>query len=263
MKCSGGTVVIRLFCALCLCACLCCFGCGKKDAPEAVNDQYKVLLEELDADTVGKSIEKLQAFQAQYSRYKIADSAAEKIESLQNDSTDRYLAARDLARDGEFDRADTILKDLVEYFPTTSQGKNAAQYLEFEFPLMMADHLMMDKEFEKAETILRKLRAKKFSNEQSMVVEAKLDGITRSAQYASLGNDARAQSFGRKVKMMEEVYYNENSAYTPDLEQLRQVNKSISDEPGVTLNFLHASEQGFTFTTTHEKGTGSVFTFQN
>ena len=77
--------------------------------------------------------------------------------------------------------------------------------------------------------------------------------------------DASAMSAGRNCKLAVEVYYysqDESRTYTSDLGELLKIDKNLTDDRGVTLVFLFASESGYTFYTQHAKSkTKRTFTF--
>jgi hypothetical protein len=50
----------------------------------------------------------------------------------------RFLEARDVARGGDLARAERMLTDLARTVPDTEEGRLAAHYLRFEFPLFKA-----------------------------------------------------------------------------------------------------------------------------
>jgi len=242
-------------------------GCGKKENTPPMEEEYFALLSELDPDTLGAGIQKLSEFAKKYEEYKISEQAIYKIKTLKSKIRENYLRARDITRAREFDKGEKILTDIATHFPDSLEGEQARAFLNFEFPMNKAQSLLIQSKMSEAEEVLRDLRKESLTPDQTEIVEKMLDGMARNIEGRKRQYDAKARSVGRNAKLAQEVYYNDREsvrgAYTSDLNDLLGVAKNLADDPNITFRFLHGSEKGFTFFTTHSEGTGRTFQYHD
>ena len=86
----------------------------------------------MDPDRLGASAAGLAVFLETCRAYEIAPEVEAEMDRLRALGEGRYHEARELARKGEFDRAEAILEDLARYYPDTPDGESAKEHLRFE-----------------------------------------------------------------------------------------------------------------------------------
>ncbi|HEX6789701.1 MAG TPA: hypothetical protein VF247_00195 [Candidatus Krumholzibacteria bacterium] len=126
------------------------FACQSSNVPTPpdILARYHALTDTLSFDTPGESVALLESFLSDNRRYQIADSAAQKIVVYRGATHGLYHLARELARDGEFDRAEQMLQDLA--LVDTEDGKSARTHLQYEFYIEKAKWLLVRQRFEEA-----------------------------------------------------------------------------------------------------------------
>lgn len=161
--------------------------CGKKSTPEPVMDEFDNLVANLDPDTPGQNVQKLEAFREKNTRYVITDKATAQIERIREQVLGRYVIARDLAREGDVERAQIILNDLADHFSDTPDGRQARDYLRFDFHLFKISRLSSQGKYDEAESALKRLREGDITPVQKQNLERMLDAITqaRDMQFQS------------------------------------------------------------------------------
>ena len=79
--------------------------------------------------------------------------------------------------------------------------------------------------------------------------------------------DTSAKSAGRNAQTALEIYYNHQTdvmgEYPNELGPLLEIDRNLTDDPGVTFLFVYASSSGYTLHTSHAQGTGMVFVFHD
>jgi hypothetical protein len=80
------------------------------------------------------------------------------------------------------------------------------------------------------------------------------DGIIGQLDFRNPEN-LQAEMSGRNALTAEEVYYQDHDIYVNNLESLLRVNHDLSEDPQVTFTFYGANVEGFTFATSHYRGT--------
>lgn len=198
-------------------AALIILSCGKKQTPEHVLKSYEKLKSELGQDAIGESIKKLEDFGKMNRSYKIADVVSEEIKKLREKIDGRFHFAKELARSGEFEQAEKILKDLAQYFPDTEDGKLAKKDLQFDFYMFKAQTLTMKRQLDEAEQIIKELLEKDISSDQKEIAERLLDSISISKQATEQSRLANMKSFCANLRILLEMYYNENGSYPAHL----------------------------------------------
>lgn len=124
---------------------------GGAPTPPGVLARYHALVDTLSFDTPGESVARLEAFLAEAGKYQVADSVEAKIVIYRGATHGLYHQARELARDGEFDRAEAMLQDLAQ--TDTEDGRSARTHLEFEFYLEKAKYFLVRQQFEEARSV--------------------------------------------------------------------------------------------------------------
>lgn len=168
-------------------------GCAqeKTATPGEVQARFHALLDTLDTNSPGESVQSLEAFRREYKQYEIADSARLEMERFQSATDGRYHEARELARRGEFDGAEYILKDLARV-PDTEDGASAARHLEFEFYFEKSKWLLVRQRFDESEAVARELLSRDLNRFQHDQVEQILDHVGNVD--AAIGQSERAQT---------------------------------------------------------------------
>ena len=152
---SSVVVVLASLAAVFLWGCL-----PTKSAPPELRASYQELKARLDDDTPGDSIRKLEAFKKTCAGYDLSKTVAEEIARLRAEIPGRYHMGRELAREGDFSRAESVLADLADNVPETEDGRRAKEFLAFDFYLFKAQRLMMERSLDEAEKTLQELLAR-------------------------------------------------------------------------------------------------------
>ncbi len=239
---------------------LCTPGCvDKVETPLQVLEEYQELITSLDPDRIGDSIERLESFRDRHRRYVIMRSAEKEIEALGRQVPDRYHLARELARDGDYERAETILLDLTKHFAQSPDGRNAAEYLKFEFHFSMAQQLLMARRPDLAELVARQLASRRLTAIQTQQLERLLDSITTTIRAQGQADQARAQSASRQIQVLLAQRYVEYDSYPEELtlETLDLLNRDRADRIRSDLSAIEGyqtSGRGFSMTTVSRNG---------
>ncbi len=165
-------------------------GCtGTQPTPEDVRQAYARLKAELDEDTPGASIERLETFRKQNARYPIANTISEDIARLRSKTKGQFHRGRELAREGKFDEAEKILHDLSRHLSDAEEGKMAKQFMQFDLYMLKATRFMMDRRLNEAEQAVREALRKDLTQEQTFQLERMLDGISNAKlSHAGMGD---------------------------------------------------------------------------
>jgi tetratricopeptide (TPR) repeat protein len=150
--------------------------CSRQKAPTPAELQarFRALVDTLDTTTPGRSVEQLDAFLREAAKYEIADSVQMEMEKYRAATRGRYHQARSLAREGEFDAAESMLQDLA-LLPDTDDGQSARHHLEFEFYIEKARWLLVRQRFDEAEAVARELLTRDLNRFQADEAEKILD----------------------------------------------------------------------------------------
>ena len=152
--------------------------CSKRQTPDYVLEAYAELKAELDPDTVGDNMAKLEAFKKKYSLYAITVVVDEEILQWNDKAKLQVKRAKNLARKGDLDRAQRILEDLAQTMPSTNTGKEAQQYLAFKIPMFRINQFMSEGQLYDAEATLLELREQVLTPHQTRQVETMLDNVS-------------------------------------------------------------------------------------
>ena len=174
-------------------------GCSEKSpTPQDVSTRFHALLDTLDTDAPGASLQTLEAFLKENQHYTIADSVQDQIVIRRGEMHGRYHEARELARDGEFDRAERMLQDL-SLAQDTEDGTSAQQHLEFEFYMEKAKWLLVRQRFDESEAVARMLLTRDLTRFQRDQVEQVLDFVSNVDGAVAMGEKSKAQAACRQL----------------------------------------------------------------
>jgi hypothetical protein len=152
-------------------------GCSKHEpAPPDLRVEYQALLGTLDDDLPGASASRLAEFMNANRKYDIVTEVETEIARLRSLADGRYHEARELAREGDFDRAEGMLQDLATYLSDTPDGESAKEHLAFNFYLGKAQWLMVRQRWEEGADVVRPLLERDLTRVQREQVETILDG---------------------------------------------------------------------------------------
>lgn len=181
----------------------------KAATPRDVSVQFHALLDSLDTDSPGASALDLEAFLKENERYTIADTVRNEIAIRRGETDGRYHEARELARDGEFDRAEHVLTDLA-LAADTEDGASAARHLEFEFYFEKAKWLLVRQRFEESEAVARELLTHDLNRFQRDQVEQILDHASHIDAAVDMTERARAEGACRQlIVFLANLYVND------------------------------------------------------
>ena len=244
-----------------LCLLMVALGCAreKQPTPPAVEAHFYAMLDSLAEAPPGASVSTIAAFLRRYGVYQIADTAQIALERARSAADGRYHEARELARRGEFDRAESILEDLATHLADTPDGENAKRYLEFEFYLGKAQWLLVHQRHEECEAVARALLARDLTAFQVEQVEKTLDNAGYVDTAFSMSERANAENACRQLSMMLVQRYVEEGIY-PSRLNLSDVKRWESFSSEAILRGLSAiedyriSKQSFSFVGVSAKG---------
>lgn len=190
-------------------------GCRRPvETPQEVAHAYSALLASLDASRPGDSVARLQNFATRYAAYPIAQTVAADITPWRRQLEPAYLKARDLARDGRFDEAQTILVDLAQ-LQDEPAGRMAREFLSFEFHQLKASQLLVKGDTAAARAAggeLRKLplnEGQRASAERLLDSVGLVDGANRMTRTTALQSAARMIQVALHGSFAEEGRYPE------------------------------------------------------
>jgi tetratricopeptide (TPR) repeat protein len=199
-------------------------GCAaEKEAPETVQPtplevkvEFFALLETLDDDRPGAAVEGLQTFLSENKSYEIADTVRNEIERFRSYADGRYHEARELAREGRFERAEEILEDLA-HLPDTPDGEGAREHLEFDYYLGKAQWLLMRQRYRESASVARALLEQDLTPTQANQVESILDNVGHVDAALAHAERTNAHNACRHVMVMLAQQFVEEGRYPSDL----------------------------------------------
>ena len=169
-------------------------GCSKpQPTPPEVEAEFRTLLEAVDNDRPGASVALLNEFMARNKKFDVVSKVEREIEDLRSLADGRYNEAREVAREGDFDRAEGMLKDLATHFSDKSDGESAKQHLEFDFYHGKAEWLMVRQRWEESGEVARPLLERDLTRAQQEKVGTILDGASQAGAAHSQATRAQAQ----------------------------------------------------------------------
>lgn len=248
------TILIVVGCGLAVSGCM-----ATKATPKEVTEQYAQLKSGLDEDALGASIEKLEAFRREHAAYDIATSVAKDIAALRAGEEGRFHKARELAREGEFTRAEKIMRDLVRCYGDTDEGRMAREFMQFEFFMFKANRLMMDRTLDEAETTLKELVTRKLTPEQTQQAERLLDAISNVRSSMAMANAAQMKNACRMLQVLLHRHQVENDSYPEELslDDLGFAPRSAQDRIKKSLSAIEdyeVTDEGFRFVAVGKSG---------
>jgi len=235
-------------------------GCEKEKAatPRDVSANFHALLDSLDAESPGQSAELLEAFAREHASYQIADSARLEMKRLEVASEGRYHEARELARDGQFDRAEHMLRDLA-LSTDTEDGVSAARHLEFEFYFEKAKWLLIRQRFEESEAVARELLTHDLNRFQRDQVEQILDHAAHIDAAVEMTEHSQADGACRQlVVFLANLYVNEgqypNTLSLSELERLDPYSSRSIVEALESIEDYQATRDNYSLVAVSKRG---------
>ncbi len=219
--------------------------------PPEIEEQLIALLETVDDDRPGKSIQELEVFLLEYGNYEIKTMVESEIDHFRGSLEGRYREARELARNGQFERAESMLEDLA-LLPETSAGARAAKHLDFEFYFGRLQRLLVGQRFAEASATARKLQKMDLTPMQADRVEATLDMLGQVDTAMGQAHKASAQAACRQLTILLETTYVEEGQYPSSLSlaQLEQMDPYGSRSIQKNLSAIESyrtTRDGFSF----------------
>lgn len=234
-------------------------GCAKEaPTPHDVAARFHALVDTLDVNSPGESVELLQTFLGEYESWEIADSVRLEMERFRAATDGRYHEARELARDGEFDGAEYILKDLARV-SDTEDGASAKRHLEFEFYFEKAKWFLIRQRFDESEAVARDLLARDLNRFQRDQVEQILDHVGNVDAAIGQSDRARAEGACRQLMVfLANVYVNDGRyperLSLSDLENLDPYTSKTIIGALASIDDYQASEDNYSLVAVSKSG---------
>jgi len=245
------------------------FSCGeKRETPPEVRESYQQLKSELDEDSLGESIKILEDFRSDHSAYTIFWIIDEDIARLRKTINGQLRMAREMARDGDLERAEIMIKDLAEHFPDTEDGEMAEKHLQFEFYRLKATRLMMDENFDEARQAINELMEKDLTAQQAYYAENLLDGISTAMHGRSKAEAQIVKAACHKLFMLLKMYEARHGYYPGSLTLASMSLGDHSDQKYIKsalsaiINYK-VSEEDFSFTAVSKDGKTHILVTQD
>jgi len=189
-------------------------GCSSSQStPPEVDAEFRALLETAEQEPPGASIARLTEFRKKQSRYDIVTEVDGEIERLGSIADGRYHEARELAREGDFERAEGMLQDLAACSPETSGAESAKQHLAFDFYLGKAKWLLVHQRWEEGGEVARSLLDRDLTREQREQVEAILDHTAHVTAAYAQATRAQARVACRELAIHLQMMQAEDGRY--------------------------------------------------
>jgi hypothetical protein len=186
--------------------------CQSRTAPREVQAEYVELIASLDQDVPGESLLRLKDFAKRYESYDIASRALHDAAAWRNMLQPRYLEARDLVRDGQFDQAERALKDLA-LVPDEPAGKQSSEFLAFEFHRMKASRLLVTGDTTGADAAARALIGSQPGDQQMAAAQQLLDAVATARLGARMTMTTALQSSARALQVFLHSHYADMGQY--------------------------------------------------
>jgi len=176
-------------------------GCMRPvETPPEVAQAYSALLASLDASRPGDSVARLQNFATRNAAYPIAQTVAADLTPWRRQLEPAYLKARDLARDGRFDEAQTILVDLAQ-LQDEPAGRMAREFLSFEFHQLKASQWLVKGDTAAAKAAAGELRNLPLKEGQRASAERLLDSAGLVDSASRMTRTTALQSAARMIQV--------------------------------------------------------------
>ena len=185
---------------------------AREAAPADVRAAYSNLLASLDPETPGFSLLRLKAFARRHARYDVASVAEQDAAVWRDRLQPAYLRARDLVREGRFETAEAMLKDLA-LVPDEPAGEQAVAFLAFDFHQVKASRLLVMGDSAGAEAAARGLLGKVRGDDQMTAAQQLLDAAAMATLGARMTRTTALQSAARTLQVFLHSYYADNGRY--------------------------------------------------
>jgi len=203
-------------------------GCeGRREAPPDVAQAFSTLVISLDPNTPGASLVSLREFSSRHAGYSIASDVDKVIASWRGKLEPAYLRGRDLVREGKFEQAEAVLKDLA-LVPDEKAGRLSREFLAFEYPQLKATRLLQKGDSAGAEAVLRKMTQTELSEDQMAATQRLLDAASIAGTGAMMTRTTAMKSAARALHVFLLSSYMDNGQYpaaltldSPELASLR------------------------------------------
>jgi len=150
-------------------------------------------------------------------QFDIVSEVEAEIDRVRALAEGRYRDARDLAREGDFARAEEMLQDLAIHLPETSDGARAGEHLTFDFYNGKAQALMVLERWEEAGEVARPLLDLDLTPAQETQIQTMLDAVSNVVTAYSMATRTQAMVDTRLVVMFLELTYQEEGQYPRSL----------------------------------------------
>lgn len=234
--------------------------CAQRESPTPndVSARFHSLRDSLDADAPGEAVHSLEAFVDENRRYQIADSARVEMLRFRSMLDGRYHEARELAREGEFDAAEWMLRDLA-LLPHTEDGASAARHLEFEFYFEKAKWLLIRQRFDESEAVARELLTRDLNRFQRDQVEQILDHTANIDGAIGMSERSKAEGACRQlIVFLANVYVNEGrypaSLSLDDLERLDPYSSRTIVDALASIDDYRGSQDNYSLVAVSKRG---------
>jgi len=227
--------------------------------PPEVEAEFFALIEAADPEHPGADARKLRAFLRENIAYEIADTVQIEAERYHAAAVGRYHKARELSRQGQFDRAQQILEDLAHNLPDTPAGEIAREYLVFDFDMGKAKWLMVRQRFAECEAVARTLLDRDLTSNQMAQVEDILDSVGYVAAAQVRVERSTAENACRQLRVMLANQFVDQGGYPSSL-KLKDVEKLDAYGSSEILRGLSAIEDyratrdGYSFVAVSSRG---------
>ena len=203
-------------------------GCeGRRETPPDVAQAFSTLVISLDPNTPGASLVSLREFSSRHAGYSIASDVDKEIASWRGKLEPAYLRGRDLVREGKFEQAEAVLKDLA-LVPDEKAGRLSREFLAFEYPQLKATRLLQKGDSAGAEAVLRGMTQTELSEDQMAATQRLLDAASIAGAGAVMTRTTAMQSAARALHVLLLSSYMDNGQYpaaltldSPELAPLR------------------------------------------
>ena len=200
---------------------------SRQATPAEVQADYADLVASLEPATPGFAVLRLEAFARRNADYDIVVEVERTAGEWRQRLQPAYLNARDLARQGEFDVAEAMLKDLA-LVPGEAAGAQAIDFLAFDFRKLKASRLLVTGDSEGAATAARGLLGQAKSSEEAAAAQQLLDMAAMAELGARMTRTTALQSAARALHVFLLSSYADNGRYPqrlsladPELSYLR------------------------------------------
>lgn len=249
---------LRRVAGACLVACALC-ACERelRPTPSSVVDRYHALVDSLDDDRPGTSAAELTKFLDEADRYQIADSVRIQIRHFELLSYGLYHEARALARDGEFDRAEEMLRDIAKL--DTEDGKSAREHLDFEFYMEKARWLMVRQRIDEATAVARDLLERDINRFQRDQAEKILDYTGNVGAAMEMAKGTEEQSACKQLIVFMATIYVNDGVYPgtfslEDLQKMDPYNAQAMARLFSSFEEYHASQDHYSLVAVTKTG---------